>query len=63
MVVEGKLDPEDIAVYYVDKDDTGNSFILPMPIDSNGSFTEIWPDGFFDQGYQQALKLLAAGKQ
>lgn len=60
LVAKGKLSKDEIAIYYVDKDDKGNSFVKLIPLDDTGSFTEPWPEGFFDQGYLQAMELLAA---
>lgn len=60
LVARGKLSKDEIAIYYVDKDDKGNSFVKLMPLNENGAFTETWPEGFFDQAYLQAMELLTA---
>ena len=59
-VAKGNLSKDDIAIYYVGKYKNGNSYVKLLPLDEKGQFTEPWPEGFFDQGYKQALELMAA---
>ncbi|MBS4027167.1 MAG: DUF3696 domain-containing protein [Ignavibacteriales bacterium] len=60
LVAQGKMQPEDIAIYYVDKNDEGNSFVKKMELDGRGYFTEEWPEGFFDIASNQSYQLLEA---
>lgn len=53
-----KLTNEMIQILYVDKDETGCSFIKKMSIKENGKFETEWPSDFFDQGYQLSLQLM-----
>ena len=54
---EGKLDPADISVLYVDPDVTGarGSTITPLRLDENGEFMDDWPDGFFEEGFGELM--------
>jgi predicted ATPase len=57
-IAEKKLDPDRVAVLYVDKPATLAKAEL-VPIDSAGFF-ENWPEGFFDEAYQEALQISLA---
>jgi predicted ATPase len=59
LIAKKRLNQNDVAVYYVEKNPLGSSSIKKMPIDESGFFTEPWPEGFFDQAYLQTLELLA----
>lgn len=42
---------EMLKIYFVDKDNEGNSFVKEMKVNDSGIFEDEWPTGFFDQGY------------
>ena len=46
-----------VAVYYVDKDKDGVSYIREMKICEDGRFEKEWPSGFFDQAFQLSMQL------
>ena len=52
---EGKIKPEDISVLYVDPNDesTEGSAIIPLRMDENGDFIDHWPEGFFDEAFNE----------
>ena len=52
---EGKIKPEDISVLYVDPDDknTEGSAIISLRMDENGDFIDHWPEGFFDEAFNE----------
>ena len=54
---EGKIKPEDISVLYVDPNDesTEGSAIIPLRMDENGDFVDEWPDGFFDESFNELM--------
>jgi predicted ATPase len=58
-IAEGKLNPGDVAVLYVEKPG-GASRIRHLTLDESGNFDD-WPAGFFDEAYQEALQLSLAG--
>lgn len=60
LVAKKNLLPEDIAIYYVDKNTHGDSFVKRMHIDDAGYFKESWPEGFFDQAYRQSVELITS---
>lgn len=57
------IDSDQVAFYYVEKDDDGNSHIRKMEINKNGQFIEPWPSGFFDKSYELASELLVANSK
>jgi predicted ATPase len=62
LVAKGKLLPNQLGIYYVDKNKYGVSSIKDMKINERGLFIDEWPEGFFDQHYKLAKELLFAGK-
>ena len=54
---EGKIKPDDISVLYVDPNDesTEGSAIIPLRMDENGDFVDEWPDGFFDESFNELM--------
>lgn len=54
------IESDQIAFYYVEKDEKGNSYVKKMEINKNGQFEEAWPSGFFDKSYDLASELLFA---
>ncbi len=57
-IAKGNLKPEDVAVYYVDKDENGISSVRLLELDENGNFTTEWPSGFMDLSSKAAYELL-----
>jgi hypothetical protein len=57
LVARGILPPAHVIVNYVYRTRKGSK-IHTIPIDSNGDFTKEWPEGFFDERYQDTLTLL-----
>lgn len=54
-VREGILDPEDLAILYVDLDDEGNAFVRRLGVDADGDLEDGWPGGFFDERLTEVL--------
>ena len=54
---EGKISPDDVSVLYVDPNDDSveGSAIIKLRLDENGDFTDDWPDGFFDEGFNELM--------
>ena len=54
---QGKLKPSDVSVLYVDPNDTDGqgSIIKKLELDENGDFLDEWPDGFFDEGFNELM--------
>lgn len=57
------IDSDQVAFYYVEKDDEGNSHIIKMDINKNGQFEKAWPTGFFDKSYELTSELLYANSK
>jgi hypothetical protein len=48
-VREGDLRPEDLAVIYVDRNESNESVIQLLRVDEDGEFIDRWPHGFFTE--------------
>ena len=53
-----KLTCEDVAIYYVDKDEEGAAYVKTLEMLPNGKFAEKWPSGFFDKAHELSMELL-----
>ena len=62
LVAQGKILPEHLGIYYINRDKYGASSIKQMEVNNNGLFKEAWPEGFFDQHYKLAKEILFARK-
>ncbi len=54
---DNPLTSDDIAIYYVDMQKNGNSYVTKMELTENGQFVEKWPSGFFDKSYLLSREL------
>ncbi|EJL84876.1 Protein of unknown function (DUF3696) [Polaromonas sp. CF318] len=60
LVAEGKISAQDVALYFVEKNE-GVSIIRSIAIGDDGSIQrDAWPHGFFDDGLREALALASA---
>jgi hypothetical protein len=50
--------PDDVAIYYVDKSESGVSSVTRMHLNAKGQFEEKWPSGFFDKSYELTKELM-----
>ena len=57
-ILEGKLNPQDVIILYVDKTNVGSK-ITSIGITADGDFTQSWPKGFFDERYNDSMTLLS----
>ncbi len=60
---ESGIDSDQVAIYYVDKNEEGNSYIEKMELCENGQFEKAWPSGFFDKSYELTKLLMRAGRK
>ncbi|MGB8020842.1 MAG: DUF3696 domain-containing protein [Candidatus Nanopelagicales bacterium] len=60
-VREGVLDPEDLAILYVDLDDDGAAFVRRLEVDREGDLVYGWPGGFFDERLGEVLGRTPSG--
>jgi predicted ATPase len=58
-VAEGRISPERVAILYVERKRDG-SVVRSLNLDNQGLFDD-WPEGFFDERYQESLKIAEAG--
>lgn len=52
---EGVLDPDSVAVLYVDQNEEGEATVQRLRIDHDGDFLDEWPHGFFDDRLDDLL--------
>jgi predicted ATPase len=57
-VAEGKLSPERMCILYVDRSKAGSK-VTEIRVDERGEFVDEWPDGFFDERFQDTMQLAA----
>lgn len=60
-VAEGKLKPEDVAILFVEKHGS-ESKVRKLDLDERGHFSD-WPEGFFDEAYQESMALAKAANK
>jgi hypothetical protein len=56
LLAEGVLSPKHVRVIYVRRERTG-SHVTEIQMDKQGDFLQAWPDGFFDQRYNDTMAL------
>lgn len=56
LVADGRLRRQDVAINYIDRTKNGSTAV-PIRIGPKGQFLDEWPDGFFDERFQDTLAL------
>jgi len=56
LIAQGNLNPNDVVINYVDRGKNGSS-VFPIRIGRNGQFLDEWPEGFFDERFQDTMAL------
>jgi predicted ATPase len=54
-IAEGSVDPNDVAVVYIDRRADGEAVATRLRLDSDGSFIDPWPHGFFTERLEELL--------
>lgn len=54
-IKEGKINSKDVSVLYVRPQGPDGSTIQQLQLDENGAFIDRWPDGFFDEGFNELM--------
>jgi hypothetical protein len=52
---EGTIKPDDVSVLYVWPSPEGTSHIMKLRLDESGDFIDAWPDGFFEESYNEVF--------
>lgn len=55
LIRKGELKPEDVSVIYVNRDTEGSK-CLHIRIDEEGDFIDEWPDGFFEEDFNEIFQ-------
>lgn len=58
-----RISADQVAIYYVDKDEKGDSYVEKMELGENGQFEKTWPAGFFDKSYELTKMLIEANNK
>lgn len=62
-IIQGRIRPEDIAIYFTSKDkNTGSTEITRLDVHEDGSIPN-WPDGFFAEDFNELVLLRQALKE
>jgi predicted ATPase len=56
-IARGLLDHRNVIIVYVDRTSRG-SRVSTIPLKENGDFEADWPGGFFDERYEDTMRLL-----
>ncbi|WP_446745188.1 DUF3696 domain-containing protein [Silvibacterium acidisoli] len=60
LIAQGRIDPAQVALYFVEKKD-GISSIRDIPLQADGGIEQAaWPNGFFEDGLRESLALANA---
>ncbi len=63
LVAEGKLDSEDLAIYYVDYDEERNeSNLVSITVNEQGE-VDYWPENIFSESLYETIRIRKAQKQ
>ena len=54
-IKEGKINSKDVSVLYVRPQGSDGSTIQQLRLDESGGFIDRWPDGFFDEGFNELM--------
>ena len=57
-VADGTLDPNDVSIYFVSKN-KNKSIVKNIKLSPNGTF-DYWPEGFFQDDYEDSIEILKA---
>jgi predicted ATPase len=52
LIRQGTLTPDDVSVIYVDRATEGSQCV-ELRLDKEGDFIDKWPQGFFEEGYNE----------
>jgi predicted ATPase len=52
---EGVISPQHVSILYVRSLDDGASEIVRLRMDETGEFIDAWPDGFFEEAYNELM--------
>jgi regulator of extracellular matrix RemA (YlzA/DUF370 family) len=56
LIRTGAVDPEQVAVLYVDTDDDGSASVVKLRLAKDGSFVDEWPQGFFEERFDEMFR-------
>ncbi len=56
LIRSGNLDPNQVAVLYVDTDADGSASVVHLRLANDGSFIDEWPQGFFEERFQEMFR-------
>ena len=54
-IANGDLHANDVSVVYVEPGGSEGSQIYPLRLDEYGEFLDDWPDGFFEEGFNEMM--------
>ena len=60
LIAEGKLNPDDFALYYVDFNEDNNESELKRIIVHDGGNVDFWPEGIFGESVIEARAIMNA---
>lgn len=58
-IARGRVEADDVRFYYIQPVINGHK-VIPIHLNGSGEFLTEWPKGFFEENYQESLKLFEA---
>lgn len=62
-VVQGRLQPEDVLIYWVHQLDTGESLAEPVTFDADARLQGAWPPGMFSEDTEVAREIIRTRRE
>lgn len=61
-VAEGRLAPDELAIYWIDQDSSGDSTLRRIAVTGAGDL-DAWPEGVFSEDYEELLAIRRAARK
>lgn len=62
LVAQEKINKDEIAIYYIKRDEINGAQVTKMELSETGQFLTEWPSGFFDKSYELSMELFRSMK-
>lgn len=59
LIAEGSMEASHVIIQYIDRGNDGSS-ALAIDVDDKGDFKQDWPNGFYDERYNETMRIAAA---
>ena len=56
LIRRGDIDPNYVSIVYIDRDDDRGCVAIPLRLNDQGYFLDVWPEGFFEERLTEILQ-------